>query len=40
MLENLALNAAKENNMMKSYIICPGFLYGAGEDLFYEYYKV
>jgi len=40
MLENLALKSANDNNMLKTYIVCPGFLYGCGEDLFYEYFKV
>jgi len=40
MLETLALKTANDNNMVKTYIVCPGFLYGCGEDLFYEYFKV
>ena len=40
MLENLAIKTAKDNNMVKTYIICPGFLYGCGEEFFYDYYKV
>ena len=40
MLEQLAFKSEKDNSKVKSYIICPGFLYGCGEDIFYEYYKV
>jgi hypothetical protein len=40
MLETLAFAAANTNPMLKAYVICPGFLYGYGEDLFYEYFKV
>ena len=36
-LESLALT--KNNPNLKSYIICPGFIYGCGEDIFYDYFK-
>ena len=36
-LETLALN--NENSNLKAYVICPGFIYGCGEDFFYEYFK-
>ena len=40
MIETLALSASSTNKMLKTYIICPGFFYGNGEDTFYEYFKV
>ena len=36
-LETLALN--NENLNLKVYVICPGFIYGCGEDFFFEYFK-
>ena len=39
-LEQLALNAPSYNSLLKVYVICPGFLYGCGEGLFYDYFKV
>lgn len=38
MVETLAL--ANTNPKLKTYIICPGFIYGCGEDLFYDYFKM
>ena len=35
-LENLALSINNPN--LKVYIICPGFIYGCGEDFFYDYF--
>jgi adenylate kinase len=26
--------------MLRTYIICPGFIYGCGEDFFYDYFKM
>jgi adenylate kinase len=26
--------------MLRTYIICPGFVYGCGEDFFYDYFKM
>jgi adenylate kinase len=40
MVETLALAASNTNPNLKTYIICPGFIYGCGEDLFYEYFKM
>ena len=40
MIETLALSAESNNSMLKTYIICPGFIYGHGEDIFYEYFKM
>lgn len=40
MIETLALSAANTNPMLKTYIICPGFIYGCGEEIFYEYFKM
>jgi adenylate kinase len=38
MVETLALS--NTNPKLKTYIICPGFIYGCGEDLFYDYFKM
>lgn len=40
MIETLALSASNTNPMLKTYIICPGFIYGYGEDIFYDYCKM
>jgi len=40
MIETIALAAQNVNPMLKTYIICPGFVYGCGEDLFYDFFKV
>lgn len=40
MIETLALSASNTNSMLKTYIICPGFIYGCGEDIFYDYFKM
>lgn len=40
MIETLALSASNTNPMLKTYIVCPGFIYGCGEDIFYEYFKM
>lgn len=40
MIETLALSAANSNPNLKSYIVCPGFIYGGGEDIFYDYFKM
>ena len=37
-LENKALN--NKNPKLKTYIICPGFIYGCGEDFFFNYFKM
>ena len=37
-LENLAL--ANNNPMLNVYVICPGFIYGCGEDLFFDYFRM
>lgn len=39
MIETIALAAANTNPMLKTYIVCPGLIYGMGEDIFYEYFK-
>ena len=36
-LESLALSNTNIN--LKSYIICPGFIYGCGEDIFFDYFR-
>ena len=36
-LETLALQIKNPN--LKSYIVCPGFIYGCGEDFFFDYFK-
>ena len=36
-LETLALS--KINSKLKSYVICPGFIYGCGEDIFFDYFR-
>ena len=36
-LESLALQ--KNNPNLRSYIICPGFIYGCGEDIFFDYFR-
>ena len=37
MLENLALS--NTNPMLNVYVICPGFIYGCGEDFFFDYFR-
>ena len=37
LIETEALN--NSNPMLKVYIICPGFIYGCGEDFFYDYFR-
>ena len=38
-LENKAI--LKNNNpKLKSYVICPGFIYGCGEDFFFNYFRM
>ena len=37
-LETLALT--NTNPMLKVYIICPGFIYGCGEDFFFNYFRM
>ena len=36
-LESLALS--KINPNLKTYVICPGFIYGCGEDIFFDYFR-
>ena len=36
-METLALSILNPN--LKVYIICPGFIYGCGEDIFFEYFR-
>ena len=36
-LESMAL--ANQNPNLKPYIICPGFIYGCGEDIFFDYFR-
>ena len=36
-LESLALTEI--NSYLKVYVICPGFIYGCGEDIFFDYFK-
>ncbi len=38
MLENLALS--NSNPMLNVYVICPGFIYGCGEDFFFDYFRM
>lgn len=40
MIETLALSASNTNPMLKTYIVSPGFIYGCGEDTFYDYFKM
>ena len=37
LLESLAL--LKKNPNLKAYVICPGFIYGCGEDFFFDYFR-
>ena len=37
-LETLALS--NNNPKLKTYIICPGFIYGCGEDFFFDYFRL
>ena len=37
MIENLALS--NSNPMLNVYVICPGFIYGCGEDFFFDYFR-
>jgi len=36
-LESLALT--NNNPNLKAYVICPGFIYGCGEDIFFDYFR-
>ena len=36
-LESQALSDINPN--LKAYVICPGFIYGCGEDIFFDYFK-
>ena len=36
-LESLALS--NNNPNLKAYVICPGFIYGCGEDIFFDYFR-
>ena len=36
-IESMAL--ANTNPNLKPYIICPGFIYGCGEDIFFDYFR-
>ena len=36
-LENLALS--NTNPMLNVYVVCPGFIYGCGEDFFFDYFR-
>ena len=36
-VETMALQI--QNPYLKKYVICPGFIYGCGEDLFFDYFK-
>ena len=38
-LESNALNK-NTNPKLKTYVICPGFIYGCGEDFFFNYFKL
>ena len=38
LLESNAL--ANKNPKLKAYVICPGFIYGCGEDFFFNYFKL
>jgi adenylate kinase len=40
MIETLALSAAKTNPQLKSYIVCPGLIYGHDQTVFYDYYRM
>lgn len=39
-LETLALAASWTNPKLKCFIVCPGFIYGLGEQLLFSYFKV
>ena len=36
-LESLALSNTNPN--LRAYVICPGFIYGCGEDIFFDYFR-
>ena len=38
LLESNVLN--NKNPKLKAYVICPGFIYGCGEDFFFNYFKL
>ena len=38
LIENLAL--ANSNPLLNVYIICPGYIYGCGEDFFFDYFRM
>ena len=37
-LETLAFT--NKNPNLKTYVICPGFVYGCGEDFFFDYFRM
>jgi adenylate kinase len=38
-LKTLGISAANINPKLNTNLICPGFIYGYGEDVFYEFFK-
>lgn len=40
MIETLAMSASKTCKTLKTFIIVPGLIYGNGETVFYEYFRV
>lgn len=38
-LESLCISAGKSNPNLKTFILCPGVLYGNGEETFFPYFK-
>lgn len=38
LVENLAL--ANSNPLLNVYVICPGYIYGCGEDFFFDYFRL
>lgn len=39
-IETLAMSSSATNKRIKCNIVCPGFIYGDGEDFFYNYFRV
>ena len=39
-IETLAITPSNTNPMLKAYVICPGMLFGFGEDTIYDYFMV
>lgn len=39
-LETMCIAAGRAKDRLKTFVICSGILYGNGEDVFYDHFKV